>query len=174
MSTVFILLIAGHETTVHLLSNGVYCLLRYPVQRDLLVNDWSRMPAAVEEILRYSSPIQFSKPRIVMQDTALEDKLLKKGDFILAALAAANTDPQKFDQPEEFRIERSPNPHMTFGSGVHTCLGLKLAKAETEVALKQLFQRFPGLSLESDTDNVVWGKRLGIRMLKRLWLRLPN
>lgn len=170
-SMVFLLLVAGHETTVHLISNSVLALLDHPDQLNWLKSDWKLSSGAVDEVLRYTSPVQISKPRFVSRDTEFYGCQLKRGELITAVLAASNMDAEKFDNPNSFDILRFPNPHMTFGAGVHICLGLKLAKVETEIALQRLFTRFPTLSI-ADTSKVVIGKRLGMRTIKNLPLRL--
>ena len=117
----------------------------------------------------------FSKPRFVIEDTEFHGKQLKRGEYIISALACANMDANKFVEPEKFDILRNPNPHLTFGSGVHICLGLKLAKAEAEIAFERLLTRFPRLRLvESNrkAEPVVWSKRLGLRSIKRLNLEI--
>src|SRR6201999_3629288 len=112
VSMVFLLLIAGHETTTHLISGAVHELLKNPNLRDWLVQDWSRADVAVEEFLRFLSPVQFTKPRYVRKDVGLGGVRLKKGDRIMAMLAAANMDPAANPHPEQLDLERKPNRHM--------------------------------------------------------------
>lgn len=173
VASVFILLVAGHETTVHLLSNGVLHLIKHPDQLQLLKKDWSHVGSATDEILRWACPVQFSKPRFVLQDREFHGTHLKRGEMIMACFGSANLDPNKFPNPTQFDVLRSPNPHLTFGTGVHVCLGLKLAKAESEIVLEQVFDRFPNLRLaNSEIESVTWAQRLGLRSIKKLLLKV--
>jgi cytochrome P450 len=165
---VFLLLIAGHETTTHLISGSVHELLKNPDLRDWLAQDWSRADLAVEEFLRFLSPVQFTKPRYVRKDVELGGVRLKKGDRVMAMLAAANMDPEANPYPERLDLERKPNRHMAFGTGVHFCLGHQLARLEGRSALKSLFQRWPGLTLAIDESEITWRRRAGLRAIERL------
>ncbi|MGW1423261.1 cytochrome P450 family protein [Bradyrhizobium manausense] len=168
VSMVFLLLTAGSETTTHLISGSVYELLRNPDLRDWLEEDWSRTSLAVEEFLRFVSPVQFSKPRYVRRDVELDGARLKKGDRVMVMLAAANMDPAVHDQPERLDLERKPNRHMSFGTGIHFCLGHQLARIEAMCALRALFTRWPRLGLAVESSQIHWRKRPGIRMIAKL------
>ncbi|MGV7213805.1 cytochrome P450 [Bradyrhizobium sp. UFLA05-112] len=168
VSMVFLLLAAGSETTTHLISGSVYELLKNPGLRDWLEEDWSRASLAVEEFLRFVSPVQFSKPRYVRRDLELEGVRLKKGDRVMVMLAAANMDPSVHDAPERLDLERRPNRHISFGTGIHFCLGHQLARIEAACALEALFTRWPRLGLAVDTSQVHWRKRPGIRAIAKL------
>ncbi|MBR0816476.1 cytochrome P450 [Bradyrhizobium liaoningense] len=168
VAMVFLLLAAGSETTTHLISGSVYELLRNPGLRDWLEADWGRAGLAVEEFLRFVSPVQFSKPRYVRRDVELAGVRLKKGDRIMVMLAAANMDPAVHDQPERLDLERKPNRHMSFGTGIHFCLGHQLARIEATCALQALFTRWPRLGLAVDASEIRWRKRPGIRMIAKL------
>jgi cytochrome P450 PksS len=168
VSMVFLLLAAGSETTTHLISGSVYELLRNPGLRDWLEEDWSRAGLAVEEFLRFVSPVQFSKPRYVRRDAELEGVRLKKGDRVMVMLAAANMDPDVHDQPERLDLERKPNRHISFGTGIHFCLGHQLARIEAACALQALFTRWPRLGLAVEASQIHWRKRPGIRMIAKL------
>lgn len=168
VAMVFLLLAAGSETTTHLISGSVYELLRNPGLRDWLEQDWSRASLAVEEFLRFVSPVQFSKPRYVRRDVELDGVRLKKGDRVMVMLAAANMDPAVHDQPERMDLERKPNRHMSFGTGIHFCLGHQLARIEASCALQALFTRWPRLGLAVDASQIHWRKRPGIRMIAKL------
>ncbi|MBW7967895.1 cytochrome P450 [Bradyrhizobium sp. BR 10289] len=168
VSMVFLLLAAGSETTTHLISGSVYELLRNPRLRDWMEQDWSRAALAVEEFLRFVSPVQFSKPRYVRRDVELEGVPLKKGDRVMAMLAAANMDPAVHEQPERLDLERKPNRHMSFGTGIHFCLGHQLARIEAACALEALFTRWPRLGLAVDPSHIHWRNRPGIRMIAKL------
>ena len=168
VSMIFLLLGAGSETTTHLISGSVYELIRNPALRDWLEEDWSRAGLAVEEFLRFVSPVQFTKPRFVREDMELGGVRLKKGDRIMAMLAAANMDAQANEHPERLDLERRPNRHISFGTGIHFCLGHQLARIEGMCALQALFTRWPRLSLAVTPDQVRWRKRPGLRSIEKL------
>ncbi len=167
LSMAMLLLLAGHETTVHLIASAFLTLFELPKQRQALVQDWSTVDAVVEEVLRYGSAVQFTKPRFVAEDMEFCGEHLKRGELVIAGLAAGNYDPAAFEDPGEFRLHRK-NKHLTFGLGPHVCLGLKLAKAETEVALQQTLTRWPELEPQFDPQHPDWSKRLGFRSLKTM------
>lgn len=168
VSMLFLLLVAGHEVTTHLISGSVFELLKNPRLRDWLAADWSRADQAVEEFLRFISPTQISRPRIVRRDTELCGAHLKKGDKIMAMLAAANMDPAANEHPEKLDLERRPSRHIAFGSGVHFCLGYQLARIEGKCALKSLFKRWPQLEIAVDPSSVRWGRQFGQRAIESL------
>jgi cytochrome P450 PksS len=168
VAMVFLLLLAGHETTTHLISGSVYELLKNPDLRNWLEQDWSRTDLAVEEFLRFITPVQFTKPRFVRKDIDLGGVRLRKGDKIMVMLAAANMDPQANPHPERLDLQRKPNRHIAFGTGIHFCLGHQLARIEGRCALKSLFQRWPKLTLAVDEKEIAWRKRPGIRAIDRL------
>ncbi len=168
VAMVFLLLFAGHETTTHLISGSVYELLINPGLRHWLAEDWSRVDLAVEEFLRFITPVQFTKPRFVRKDIDLGGVRLKKGEKVMVMLAAANMDPQANPHPERLDIQRRPNRHMAFGTGIHFCLGHQLARIEGRCALKALLKRWPTLKLAVDESQVKWRKRPGMRAIERL------
>ena len=168
VSMVFLLLFAGHETTTHLISGSVHELLKNPVLRDWLEEDWSRADLAVEEFLRFISPVQFTKPRYVRRDVDLGGVKLRKGAKVMAMLAAANMDPQANPHPERLDLQRKPNRHIAFGTGIHFCLGHQLARIEGRCALKSLFQRWPALTLAVDESDITWRKRSGLKAIDHL------
>ncbi|HTB03269.1 MAG TPA: cytochrome P450 [Bradyrhizobium sp.] len=168
VSMVFLLLFAGHETTTHLISGSVFELLKNPGLRDWLEQDWSRVDLAVEEFLRFLTPVQFTKPRYIRRDVELGGVQLKKGEKVMVMLAAADMDPQANPDPERLELQRKPNRHIAFGTGIHFCLGHQLARIEGKCALKSLFQRWPKLMLAVDESEITWRKRPGIRAIDRL------
>ena len=168
VAMLFLLLIAGHETTTHLISGSVYELLRNPGLRDWLEEDWSRANLAVEEFLRFVSPVQFSKPRFVRKDVELGGVRLKKGEQIMPMLAAGNFDPQANDHPESLDLERRPNRHIAFGAGIYFCLGQQLARMEGKCALQALLERWPRLELATGGSRIRWRTRAGFRAIERL------
>ena len=168
VSMVFLLLFAGHETTTHLISGSVHELLKNPGLREWLEEDWSRANLAVEEFLRFLSPVQFTKPRYVRRELELGGSRLKKGEQIIAMLVAANLDPQANAHPEKLDLERRPNRHIAFGTGIHFCLGHQLARIEGICALKALFRRWPKLQLAVDESQIKWRRRPGLRAIEHL------
>jgi cytochrome P450 len=170
----FLLLFAGHETTTHLISGSVHELLKNPSLRDWLEEDWSRANLAVEEFLRFISPVQFTKPRIVRKDIELGGVRLKKGDRIMPMLAAANLDPHANAHPEKLDLERKPNRHIAFGTGIHFCLGHQLARIEGACALKALFRRWPKLELAVDESEIKWRRRPGLKAIEHLPVAAPS
>jgi cytochrome P450 len=168
VSMVFLLLFAGHETTTHLISGSVHELLKNRDLRDWLKADWSRADLAVEEFLRFISPVQVTKPRYVRRDVELGGVRLRRGDRIMAMLAAANMDPQANPHPERLDLQRKPNRHIAFGTGIHFCLGHQLARIEGRCALKSLFQRWPGLTLAVDESEIRWRERPGLNAIDLL------
>ena len=168
LSMLFLLLNAGSITTTHLISGAVFELLKDPARRDWLLQDPGRMTLAIEEFLRFVSPVQFSKPRYVREDVSLEGVRLKKGDRIMAMIVAANFDPQANEHPERMDLARRPNRHMSFGTGIHFCLGHQLARIEAACALQALFARWPGLKLAIDPSRIRWHRRPGLRSIVEL------
>ena len=168
LSMLFLLLNAGSITTTHLISGAVFELLRDPARRDWLTEDAGRLALAIEEFLRFVSPVQFSKPRYVRQDVDLEGARLKKGDRIMAMIVAANLDPQANECPERMDLARRPNRHMSFGTGIHFCLGHQLARIEAACALRALFARWPALKLAVEPSGIHWQRRPGLRSIVEL------
>ena len=168
VAMVFLLLGAGSETTTHLISGSVYELATNPALRDWLEADWSRLNLAVEEFLRFVSPVQFSKPRFVQKDIELGGVRLKKGERIMAMVAAANMDPEANEHPEALDLERRPNRHLAFGTGIHFCLGHQLARIEGACALRALLTRWPKLALAVEPAQIRWRRRPGLRAIEKL------
>jgi cytochrome P450 len=164
---VALLFVAGHETTVNLIGNGSLALLRNRDQLELLRDDPSLDANAVDELLRYDSPVQFSR-RIVLQDHRIGDAEIAAGSFVLTCLGSANHDPAVFgDDADELDLRRgNPGRHLSFGSGVHHCLGASLARLEAQVALGTLVRRFDSLDLA--TDAPAWNNRIVLRGLDTL------
>jgi cytochrome P450 len=162
------LMTAGHETATNMLSNGILTLLRHPDQRDLLRKDWSLLNTATEEMLRYESPVQIGA-RIADRDRELRGLTLRAGEPVIVMLGAANRDPDVFDEPDRFDITRDPNPHVAFGHGMHFCLGAALARAEMEIVLPRLFERFGSMRLAGET--IEWQPTLDFRGPNRLLVR---
>ncbi|MEO2015893.1 MAG: cytochrome P450 [Fuerstiella sp.] len=147
VSMVFLLIFAGYETTVHLITNGILTLLQHPDQLARLRAQPELMESAIEEILRYNGPIHGTKPAYAREDVTLHGVTIPKGSAVMPLLAAANRDPAVFENPDVFDIGRSPNHHLGFGHGIHYCMGAPLARMETKIALTNLLQRNPNLRL---------------------------
>jgi len=154
VAMVFLLILAGFETTMHLIANSVRTLLEHPDSLDRLRGEPELWDSAVEELLRHRSPVQGTKPQWAKQDVELHGVTVEKGSPVIPLLGAANHDPRVFDNPDRFDIARSPNPHLGFGFGMHFCLGAQLARMETRVALRNLFARFPDLRLAVDPSQL--------------------
>lgn len=146
-SMAFLLLAAGHETTVNLLCSGVHALLTHPDQLALLRAEPHRAGAAVEELLRFDGPLQVPIPSITRAPVRVGDVTIPAGEVVLPALLAANRDPVRFTAPARLDITRPPTPHLAFGHGIHHCLGAPLARLEGRIALGALLARFPALRL---------------------------
>jgi cytochrome P450 len=142
-----LLLNAGHETTTNLIGNGTLALLRHPDQMKRLYDDPSLVPSAVEELLRYDSPVQFTS-RILKADMQLGDKTLTKGQMVLLLLGAANRDPEQFPDPDRLDIGRANNKHLAFGLGTHFCLGAPLARLEGRIVFESLLRAAPNMRLD--------------------------
>ncbi len=145
-ATCALLLVAGHETTVNLIGNGTLALLRNPDQLSLLRSSTELIRSAVEELLRYDSPVQLTS-RIVREAVTLDGHTFPPGASVNFMLGAANHDPQIFAQPGNLDMTRKPNPHLAFGSGIHYCLGAPLARLEAQIAFETFLRRFPHLQL---------------------------
>jgi pimeloyl-[acyl-carrier protein] synthase len=165
LATCVTLLTAGHETTTNLIGSGLYTLLRHPDQLHRLRDDPSLMSSAVEEMLRFESPLK-RNPRRIKEDFELHGQQLRKGDFVLQALAAANRDSDQFPEPNTFDISRQPNRHVAFGMGIHFCLGAPLARLEAPIAIGALLERRPRFHLA--TDSVEWQRHGLLRALEAL------
>jgi cytochrome P450 len=152
-SMVFLLLVAGHETTVNLIVSGTDALLRHPEQLALLRAEPERLPAAVEELLRYDGPVQVAIPAVAAAPIEVGGVTIPAGDVVLPALLAANRDHARFTAPDRLDVTRAPNAHMAFGHGLHHCLGAPLARLEGRIALGSLLTRFPGLRLADPTAD---------------------
>jgi len=170
VAQVILLFVAGHETTVNLIGNGTLALLRHPDQLALLRQRPDVIGNGVDELLRYDSPVQFTR-RIALQPFEIAGETVAKGDFIFTILGAANHDPEHFG-PDAERLDltrRDAPHHISFGGGIHHCLGAVLARAEARVAIGTLVQRFPGLALDLPDGAVpAWNGRVVLRGLDEL------
>lgn len=160
-----LLLVAGNETTTNLIGNGMLALLRHPDQLARLQAEPSLVPAAVEELLRYDSPVQFTM-RLLKEDATIAGKPLRRGQMVLLLLAAANRDPEQFADPERLDVGRSDNKHLAFGLGSHFCLGAQLARLEAQVAFGTVIRRLPRLRLDAPAPE--FRPHFNLRGLKSL------
>jgi cytochrome P450 PksS len=168
VSMLFLLLVAGHETTVNLMGNGVWALLKHPEQLERLRANPALMESAVEEMLRYRGPVETTTYRWAIQDTELHGQVIPAGEAVHASLLAADHDPAQFPEPERFDITREPNRHIAFGFGIHFCLGAPLARLEATVALNLLLERMPRLRLAVDERELRWRDGILVHGLQRL------
>ncbi|MCD9144531.1 cytochrome P450 family protein [Streptomyces albireticuli] len=169
----FILLFAGFETTVNLIGNGTYALLRHPeqrarLQRALAEGDETLLATGVEELLRYDGPVELATWRFATQDLTLGGQRVAEGDPVLVVLAAADRDPERFADPDTLDLARRDNQHLGYGHGIHYCLGAPLARLEGQAALATLLRRLPDLRLAADPEELRWRGGLIMRGLRTL------
>jgi cytochrome P450 PksS len=156
-SMVVLLIIAGHETTVSLIGNAVLALLEHQDQRgELLGGDPERMSHAIEELLRYDSPVERTLNRWAATDVELGGQTIRRGEGVIVILGSANRDPSRFADPDTLDFARADVKHIAFGRGSHYCLGAPLARLEAEVALTTLLRRLPGLRLAVPVEELTW------------------
>jgi len=161
-------MVGGQETTTNLIGSGVLTLLRNPGEMKRLQQDPSLIPAAVEEMLRYESPSQHTG-RLAAQDVELGGRAIRKGQAVMAVMAAANRDPERFPDPDRFDVTRTDNRHLAFGYAAHFCFGAALARVEAQEAFEAIIRRLPELELQP--GPLVWRGNLGLRGLTALPLR---
>ncbi|MEO1194015.1 MAG: cytochrome P450 [Pseudomonadota bacterium] len=164
-------LFAGHETTTNLIGNATYLLCRHPDEQARLRADPALIETAVEEILRFHGPTNASA-RVVGVEHELEGKTLKPGERVFALVNAANRDPSRFDEPDRFNITRDPNKHLTFGQGIHFCLGAPLARLEGQIAIPRLLERFPKIEVPAEDADLEWHETIIMRGLMKLPLEI--
>jgi cytochrome P450 len=170
-SMIFLLLVAGHETTVNLIGNGARLMLRRRELWDRLRADPALIPGAVEEFLRFESPVQVSSYRIATEELELGGETIRAGEVVLIALLSANRDEERFTEPAELRIERENNPHLAFGHGLHYCLGAPLARLEARIAFSSLLAAFPEMTISVGDEELEPRPSLVIRGLRHLPVR---
>ncbi|MFH8387373.1 cytochrome P450 [Kitasatospora sp. NPDC018058] len=167
----FLLLVAGHETTVNLISGTVLSLLAHPEQLTALRADPGLIDSAIEETLRHDGPVESAAFRFATEPVQIGDTTIPAGDSVLVSLAAASRDPRHFPDPDRFDIHRKPGGHLAFGHGIHHCLGAPLARAEAAIALRVLIERRPHLALDADLADLVWRPSTMLRGLTSLPVR---
>lgn len=168
LSMVLLLIVAGHETTVNLVGSGTLALFEHPAQLDRLKGDPALLKPAIEELLRFYSPVENSITRWLGDETELGGETIARGEPVIAVLAAANRDPARFADPDRLDLGRGENRHLAFGKGIHMCLGAPLARLEGEVALGALLRRFPELRLAVPREELAWRPNFLLRGLERL------
>ncbi|WP_420986125.1 cytochrome P450 family protein [Bacillus toyonensis] len=167
-SMIMLLIVAGHETTVNLITNTVLALLENPKQLQLLKDNPKLIDSAIEEGLRYYSPVEVTTARWAAEPFQIHDQTIQKGDMVIIALASANRDETVFENPEVFDIMRENNRHIAFGHGSHFCLGAPLARLEAKIAITTLFKRMPELQIKGDREDVKWQGNYLMRSLEEL------
>ncbi|MCA9668730.1 MAG: cytochrome P450 [Myxococcales bacterium] len=169
ISQLVLMFVAGHETTANLIGNGMLALARHPAELERLRADPSLMPAAIEEMLRYD-PSANTNARAAHVELEIGGITIPAGSLVINMLGAANRDPDVFSDPDRFDVGRAPNPHVSFGGGIHFCLGAQLARIEGAVAFEALLARFA--SIEVDEAGVLWKNLINVRGLESLPLRV--
>ncbi|HLQ78856.1 MAG TPA: cytochrome P450, partial [Terriglobia bacterium] len=152
--------------TTNLIGNGVLSLLRNPSEFERMRCEPAYLSSGVEELLRYESPSQHTA-RIAPEDVEMGDQMIRKGQAVIAVMAAANRDPERFPNPDVLDVSRSDNRHLAFGWAAHFCFGAALARLEGQITFSTIFRRLPGLQLD-DSQPLVWRHNLGLRGLTRL------
>ncbi|MGC0332688.1 cytochrome P450 [Streptomyces sp. SAI-170] len=170
MSLAFLILFAGYENTVQLIGNAVLGLLNHPDQLAALRADPALLPAAVEEFARHEGPALLAIRRFTTEDVTFGEVTVPAGETVLVSLAAANRDPARFPEPDRLLLDRDTSGHLALGHGIHYCLGAPLARAETEIALAALLERFPELALSEPGSAPRWRPSLRARGLTSLWV----
>jgi cytochrome P450 PksS len=173
LAMTFLLLVAGHETTVNLISGGTLALLEHPEQAEALRCDPSLVKPAVEELLRYTSPVEMATERYAREDVEIAGATIPRGELVLAVLGSANRDERHFEGPDVLDLARDPNRHLAFGKGgVHHCLGAPLARMEGQIAISAFSRRFPKARLTVAPETLRWRRGVFLRGLQRLPLVL--
>ncbi|WP_211588535.1 cytochrome P450 family protein [Allorhizocola rhizosphaerae] len=168
MSTVFLVMNAGYETTANMISSGMLALLTHPDQQELLRADLSLLPSAIEEFLRFESPLNLSTIRFSTEAIEVGDVTIPAGEIVFIALLAANRDPEQFAEPDRLRVDRRAGQHLSFGHGIHHCVGAPLARLEGEIVFRALLERFGKWQLAVPVEHLTWRYTAQFRGLERL------
>lgn len=168
VAMIFLLLVAGHETTVNLIGNGMLTLLENLNQMSKLRDNPLLIKTSVEELLRYNGPLETATERYARTDTTVAGVIIPRGELVLAVLASANRDERQFKDADRLDLGREPNPHVAFGFGIHYCLGASLARLEGQIAIATLLRRIPNLKLSIPPDKLRWRRGLVLRGLESL------
>lgn len=172
LSTTFLLLVAGHETTVNLIGNSVLALLNNPDQLAALRADESSLPNAIEEFLRFESPINLATFRYTAEPVRVGEVEIPAGEVVMISLLSANRDPDRFSDPDRLDVTRPTGGHVAFGHGIHYCVGAPLARLEAEIALRGLLRRFDKLDFDGEPETLRWRDSTLIRGLESLPVRV--
>jgi cytochrome P450 len=168
LAMALLLLVAGHETTVNLIGNGTLTLLEHPEQMELLRSEPTLIRSALEELLRFASPVEMATERYTREDVTISGETIPSGEMVFAVVASANRDDRQFTSPDSLDITREPNKHLSFGLGAHFCLGASLARMEGQIAISTLLRRLPDLRMTVATDRLRWRGGLLLRGLESL------
>jgi cytochrome P450 len=168
LAMVFLLLIAGHETTVNLIGSGTLAFLECPDQMEKLRRNPALIKPAIEELLRYTAPVFMSTERYACEDVTLHGVAIPRGEMTLGVIGSANRDETVFQNPDQLEITREPNKHLSFGQGIHFCLGAPLARMEAQIAINTLLGRMPDLRLKVPPDSLRWRPSMILRGLDAL------
>jgi len=171
LSSLFQLVVAGHDTTASLIGNGVVALLDHPGQLQALLADPGQVPAAIDELIRFTAPVPHATFRVTTEPVTLDGAQIPPHEQVLVSLGSANRDPGRFPEPDVLDISRRHGPNLGFGHGIHYCLGAPLARLEARIALEALLGRHPGLGLAVDRDALTWAH--GDGLVLRGLLSLP-
>ena len=172
VATVFLLIMAGFDTTVNLIASATLALLTHPEQMARLRQDPSLLPAAVEELLRFTNPVNHANDRFTTEDVLIGDVVVPAGEWVIPAIASADWDPARFPDPDRLNLDRNTSGHLAFGHGIHHCLGAPLARMEAEVALGALLARFPRITLAIPASELRWRPVSLMNGLESLPIRL--
>ena len=172
LTMIFLLLLAGHETTVNLIGSGVMALMEHPGELRKLQSHPEHMGTAIEELLRFCNPVEHGNIRITLADVELGGHRIPKGSVVVLLLSSANRDESVFDDPDRLDITRDPNRHLAFGFGIHYCLGAPLARLEGQIAIHQLVTRFPNMRLAVAPERLRWRTAIAARGVERLPVQL--
>ncbi|MGZ3645006.1 MAG: cytochrome P450 family protein [Ktedonobacteraceae bacterium] len=168
LAMIFLLLIAGHETTVNLIGSGSLALLEHPDQLEKLRCEPAIIKPAIEELLRFVCPVEMATERYAREDIMIAGKTIPRGELVLAVIGSANRDANYFDNPDSLDITRENNKHLAFGLGAHYCLGAPLSRLEGQIAISTLIRRMPNLRLSIDPDQIRWRGGIILRGLEAL------
>jgi cytochrome P450 PksS len=168
LAMIALLLIAGHETTVNLIGNGTLALLQHPQPLERLRAEPAQIKTAVEELLRYTSPVDMSTERFACEDVEIAGATIPRGSLVLGVIGSANRDERQFTNPDTLDIARDPNRHLAFGQGVHYCVGAPLARMEGQIAINTLLRRCSNLRLAQAPERLRWRRGLVLRGLESL------
>lgn len=168
LAMIFLLLIAGHETTVNLIGSGTLALLEHPDQLAKLRNEPALIKTAIEELVRFVCPVEMATERYAREAITIAETIIPRGEPVMVVIGSANRDPDYFENPDSLNITRANNKHLAFGHGPHYCLGASLARLEGQIAISSLVQRMPNLRLNIAPDQLRWRGTFILRGLEAL------